>query len=125
MCWLSVSVGVCLPIAAAGVLESCFPAADGVVDFTLAKDFLAVDPSADGPAGERDAVPRGPAGFGRLLGVVDGRGLVEIDEDEIGVVADGNAALVDDVPDAGGGVAHPVDDLLDRAAAAVDFVQHQ
>ena len=49
----------------------------------------------------------------------------EIDEHEVGVVADGDAALADDVPHAGRGVAHPVDDLLQRAAAAVHFVEHQ
>ena len=49
----------------------------------------------------------------------------EIDEHEVGVVADGDAAFADDVPHAGRGVAHPVDDLLERAAAAVDFVEHQ
>ena len=60
-----------------------------------------------------------------MLRVVDGRGFVEIDEHEIGIVADFDAALADNVPNAGRRVAHPARDLLDRAAAAIHFVEKQ
>ena len=49
----------------------------------------------------------------------------QIDQHQVGVVADCDAALADDVPHAGRRVAHPVHDLLQRAAAAMHFVEHQ
>src|SRR5438445_668599 len=102
-----------LPVAAAGVIVKGFAAADGVVDLTIAKDFAAEDPSVDGPARESDPVPGGPARLGFLFGILNGSGLVEIDEDEVGVVADFDAAFADDIPDAGRSIAHPTNDLLD------------
>ena len=70
-------------------------------------------------------MPGAPAALGELLFVADSCRALEIDQHQVGVVADVDAALADDVPHAGRGVAHPVDDLLQRAAAAVDFVEHQ
>ena len=100
-------------------------AADVVVGAAIAEDFAAADPGADWEADEFDAVPGAPAAFRELLVIANCVATMEVDQYEIGVIALFDAALVDDVPDAGRGVAHPLDDLLQAATAAVDFVEHQ
>src|SRR5688572_17081103 len=62
------------PVSSAGVVVGSFLAADRVSNPTVAKDFLPHDPRANRPAGERSAVPGGPAGFGFLGLVQDDRG---------------------------------------------------
>src|SRR6476620_297888 len=86
-----------LPVPAAAVIKHGFVATDRIVDFSVAKNFAAHHPGADGPTGERNAVPGGPAALGLLLAIADCRQLLHIDKDQIGIVADGDAAFVDDV----------------------------
>src|SRR6478609_7921499 len=100
-------------------------AADCVVAFAVAKYLLAENPGADRPAGQRDAVPGRPAALGLLLGIADRRRLLRIDQYKVRIIADFDPPFADDVPHAGGRVAHPTGDLLDRAAAAVYLIEHQ
>jgi len=91
----------------------------------VAVNLATHDPRPRRPAGEPDAVPGTPATFSDLPFIADVVGALQIDKDEVGVVAHGDAALADDVPHAGRRVAHPVDHLFQRAAPTVDFVEHQ
>src|SRR5262249_23677890 len=94
-------------------------------DFTVAENFATHYPCPHGPTGELDAVPRTPATFCNLSLIADFVGAVEVDQHEIGIVTDSDAALAVEIPDTGGSVAHPMDDLLECTAAAVDFIEHQ
>src|SRR5262245_19682013 len=93
------------PVSAAGVVERSRFATVVRIDAAVLEDRAPKHPRADGPAGQCDAVPRGPAALCRLVLVADRGGLLQVDQYEIGVVAFGEAALVDDVPDAGRGIA--------------------
>src|SRR5262245_6690553 len=87
------------PVSTAGVVEWSFPAADGVIDLTVAEHFLAQHPGANGPTGQGDAVPRRPAAFGLLLGIANCHCLVEVNEHEVRIISDFDPPLADDVPD--------------------------
>ena len=87
--------------------------------------FFAHHQCTDGPAGEGFAIPGAPAAFCLLVGVADRAVERKVDQGQIGVEALDDAAFVFDAPNFCRCVAHPGDDLFDRAATTVDLVQHQ
>ena len=70
-------------------------------------------------------MPGAPTALCQLFFVPHLAGSFEIDEHEIGIVTDFDSPLTDDVPDAGRGIAHPMDNLLQRTSPPMDLVEHQ
>src|ERR1043166_6366677 len=89
----------------------------------VAHDDPSTDDRGEGPAGRLHAVDRRPAAFGRHPGILDAPLSLEIDEGEVGVVAQRDAALAGDAEDALSAGAGEIDKTLKRQAAGVDVIE--
>ena len=85
---------------------------------------LAADDRADRPAGDRLAVIGRPAGARGDPGVGDRLAPLQVDDREVGVVADGDAALAGDAEDARRTGRGQIDEALERQPAGGDMVEH-
>ena len=76
-----------------------FAAAARFVERSVTKHFVPHHPCPHGPTRQRLAMPGAPLALRLLLFITNHQALVEVDEYQIRVVTNRNAALVDDVPD--------------------------
>src|SRR5215510_7328279 len=67
---------------------------------------------------------RRPAAFAADPFVLDHARLLEIDDGEVGVVADGDASLAGDAKDTLRACAGHIDETGERQAAGIDMVEH-
>ena len=102
-----------------------FTATTGLVEFAITIHLFPTDPGAHGPTGKRDSVPGAPATFRELMFVEYCFGFLEIDQYQVGVIPNGDSPFANEIPDSGGGVAHPMRDLLQRAMSLVCLVQYE
>lgn len=107
------------------MIEAGFLATAIGVDSAIVEYLVAHHPSADWPAGELYTVPRAPTAFSDLLFIADFLCAIEVDKHQVSIIANRNPSFTDDIPNAGRGVAHPMDNLFQRTAALVDLVEHQ
>src|SRR5436190_1768332 len=99
-----------------------FAAANGVVDLTIAEDFLALHPGANRPAGQGHTIPGRPTALCLLIRFTYSGCLIQINEHEVRIIANFDPPFADEIPHPRWRVAHPADDLLDAAAPTVNFV---
>ncbi len=86
---------------------------------------LAHHPSSHRQARESITVPGTPAALRHLLFIADLVHPFQIDQHQVRIVSNLDAALSNDVPHARRRIAHPVNHLFQRAATVAYLIQHQ